>query len=338
MKKSMIALGVFGALAATAGSVAAQTAVNIYGILDAGFATERGGPGGTVNRLSSGIQSGSRLGFKGTEDLGGGLSAKFLLESGFGIDTGAMGQANASAPNGLLFGRQAYVGVASNWGEVDLGRQYTPRYLVLNQIDPFGAGLAGNSTNLISTVTRMNNTIKYTAPSWSGFTGELAYGFGEVAGDNTANRQIGASIGYENGPILAKLAYHGIDNATASDRAKNTLLGAKYDFGMAAASLGVNWSKGFATVDSRDYLLGVSVPFGPGTFLASYIRKDDRSALNADANQWALGYTHNLSKRTNLYTSFARITNDNGAAFTVGDATNAGSGNRAFNVGIRHKF
>lgn len=335
MRKSVIAFAVFGALAGTA---SAQTSVNIYGILDAGVVNERGGPAGNTTKLSSGVQSGSRLGFKGTEDLGGGLSAKFVLESGFYIDNGTMGQASVANPNGLLFGRQAYVGVATRWGELDFGRQYSPHYLLLNDIDPFGTGLAGNSQNLVTSVTRMNNTIKLSTPGWSGFSGEIAYGFGEVPGDNSANRQIGASIGYANGPLLVKVAHMRSENALGTDTAKSTLLGGKYDFGMAAASLGVNWNKGIGTIDSRDYLLGVSVPFGPGTFLASYIRKDDRSGLNQDANQWALGYTHNLSKRTNLYTSYGRISNDNGAAYTVGDATNTGSGDKAFNIGVRHKF
>jgi predicted porin len=329
MKKSLIALAAVGTLS---GGAAAQTALNIYGVIDAGIVSERGGPAGNVTRLSSGVESGSRLGFKGREDLGGGLAAKFVLESGFGVDNGAMGQ------GGLLFGRQAYVGLTGNWGELTLGRQYSPHFLLLDQVDPFGTGLAGASTNLVPTVRRMDNTIKYATPAWSGFAGELAYGFGEVAGDNKANRQIGASIGYENGPLVVKLAHHRAENAVATDRAKNSLIAGKFDFGMAALSLGFGVDKGVGATDSRDYLVGASVPVGAGTILASYIRKNDRSPLNADANQWALGYTHALSKRTNLYTSYARINNDPGAAFTVGNATDVGTGDKAFNIGIRHRF
>jgi len=335
MKKSLISLAVFGAFSTAA---SAQTSVTVYGTVDAGIVAERGGADGNVTKLTSGVESGSRLGFKGTEDLGGGLSAKFVLESGFKLDDGSMAQADADAPNGRLFGRQAYVGLGGNWGNVTLGRQYSPHYLALTQIDPFGAGLAGDSTNLVSTVLRMNNTIKYTTPEWSGFDGELAYGFGEVPGDTAASRQIGAAIGYDNGPLLVKLAHHSVENDTGTDRAHSTLLGAKYDFGIAAASLGVNVNKGFAGADSRDYLVGVSVPFGASTILASFIRKDDRTAANSDADQWALGYTYALSKRTNFYTAYGRIKNKNGAAYTVGNATEAGSGDKAFNIGIRHSF
>ncbi len=329
MKKTLIAFAVLGTLASVA---SAQTAVTIYGIVDAGIVAERGGPAGSVTKLTSGIQQGSRLGFKGVEDLGGGLSAKFVLESGFNIDNGTMGQ------GGLLFGRQAYVGLGGQWGDVNLGRQYSPHFELLDQIDPFHTGLAGTATNLIPTVTRMNNTIKFASAPMGGVVGSLAYGFGEVAGDNKANRQLGAAIGYDNGPLAVKVAHHRAENALATDRSKNTLLGARYDFGVAAASLGFQVDKGLSPIDARDYLVGVSAPVGAGTILASYIRRNDRSALNQDAHQWALGYSHQLSKRTNFYTSFAKITNDNGAPFTVGSAIETGSGDKAFNVGIRHKF
>jgi predicted porin len=337
MKKSLVVLAIFGAFATSA---SAQTGVTVYGLVDAGIVSERGGAAGNVTKLTSGVQSGSRLGFKGTEDLGGGLTAKFVLESGFKIDDGTSAQPQAGvAPNGTLFGRQAYVGLGGQqWGNVTLGRQYTPHYLALTQIDPFGAGLAGDAANFIPTELRMNNTIKYTTPEWSGFDGELAYGFGEVPGNNKASRQFGGAIGYANGPIVVKLAHQSIENATATDRNRNTLLAGKWDFGVAAASLGVNFSKGPSPVNTRDYLLGVSVPFGASAFLASYIHKDDRSALNRDANQWALGYTYSMSKRTNLYTSYGRVKNKNGATFTVGNATEVGSGDKTFNIGVRHSF
>lgn len=329
MKRSLLVLAAFGALAGTA---SAQTSLTIYGLIDAGVVHERGGAAGSVTRLTSGVQSGSRLGFKGIENLGGGLSARFALESGFGVDSGAMGQ------GGLLFGRQAFVGLGGRWGELMFGRQYTPHFLALDEIDPFGTGLAGSSTNLMATVPRMNNTIKFSAPAWSGLTGELAYGLGEVAGNSTANRQIGASVGYLRGPLVLKLAHHRAEDPAGLDRSRNTLLAGKFDFGRAAASLGVGLNRGTGAADNRDYMLGVTVPVGAGTLLASFTRKDDRSLANSDADQWALGYTHSLSRRTNLYTSFARISNDPGAAYTVGNASESGSGDKAFNIGIRHKF
>ena len=89
---------------------------------------------------------------------------------------------------------------------------------------------------------------------------------------------------------------------------------------------------------SHDFLIGASVPFGSHTFIASYIRKDDRTAANRDANQFGLGYTYTLSKRTNIYAAWASIDNKNGAGYTVGNNSEAGSGDSAFNLGVRHIF
>lgn len=329
MKKSLLALAV---LSTFAGIASAQTSLSIYGLVDAGIVSERGGPAGTVTKLTSGVQSGTRLGFRGTEDLGGGLAGKFVLETGIAADTGGFNQ------GGLAFGRQAYVGLTGGWGAVTLGRQYTPHYLAIVDVDPFGAGLAGNATNIIPTTLRMNNTIKYTSPAYSGVIGELAYGFGEVPDNNTANRQIGAAIGYTNGPMLVKLAYLSTDDPTGSDRSKNTLLVGKWDFGIATGSLGFGTTKGIGPIDNREWIVGVSAPFGPNTFLASYIRNDDRNVTGNDANQWALGYTYAMSQRTNFYAAWARINNRNAAAYTVGNASEVGSGDKAFNLGVRHTF
>jgi predicted porin len=365
MKKSLLVLAVLGTFV---GAASAQTSLSIYGLVDAGIVRENGGPAGDVTKLTSGVQNGSRIGFKGTEDLGRGLQAKFVLEAGINVDDGTSGQSitsvpagtpgfNARAANNRLFGRQAYVGLGGNWGNVTVGRQYSPHYLALAETDPFGAGLAGNAANFIPTILRMDNTIKYTSPTWSGFTADLAYAFGEVPDENTQRRQYGLSIGYANGPLIAKLAYHRADGDIAeaafpsatpgvvsgiplNEQAKSWLLAGKWDFGVAAVHLAFNSTKAERTLaeDTRDWLIGVSAPLGPGTILASYINKNDRSDFNADANQWALGYTYALSKRTNFYTSFARINNDRNLTYTVGNATERGTGDKQFNVGVRHVF
>jgi predicted porin len=310
MKKSLAALALLGSVAGTA---FAQTNVNIYGIIDAGLVREFGSniatPGaGSSLKLTSGVQSGSRIGFKGTEDLGGGLTANFTLENGFQTDTGHIDQ------QGQLFGRQAWVGLAgNNWGAVNLGRQYAPIFIALDSIDPFGTGLAGTSTNLFGTVVRMNNTVKYSTPNISGLTADLAYGLGEVAGSTSASRQIGLSATYANGPIYGTFAHQNINDATNTNKTKLTLLGGMYDLGVVKAHLAYETEKNDAVLDQRDWLLGVSAPLGAGTVMASYMHKDDKAAANRDANQLALGYSHALSKRTNLYTSIARIDNKNGA-------------------------
>jgi len=338
MKKLPITLALLSAFSAPA-MAQQSSAVTVYGIADLGLVYENGGTSGSTTKLQSGVQSGSRLGFRGTEDLGNGLAAKFVLETGIAMDTGGFNQ------GGTAFARQAYAGLSGNFGSLTLGRQYSPLYLLIDDIDPFGTGMAGQATNLINAdsasgaggATRVNNAIKYTSPAFSGITGELLYGLGEVQGNNTALRQFGLSLGYGNGPLVVRVAHHQAEDAAGNDHSRQTMLGARYDFGPASVNAGYMDNKGLG-IESRDYLIGATAPLGAGKFMISYIRKDDRTAADSDANQWALGYTYALSKRTNLYTAYAKIKNDNGATYTVGSATNGGSGDKAFNVGVRHAF
>jgi predicted porin len=330
MKRFLILTAAAGLVS---GNALAQSNVTIYGIVDAGLVRESGGAAGSVTNLGGGVASGSRIGFKGKEDLGGGLSANFLIENGFTANNGAASQ------GGLLFGRQVYVGLSGNFGALTLGRQYSPYYKVLRDVaDPFAAGLAGRAGNIMATNTRINNMVEYITPTFAGFSADLSWAPGGVADDAAKNRNIGVAIGYANGPVVVKLAHHQANNAAGTDRTKNTLLAGSWDFSVAVANLGYAVNKGTGTADSKDLIAGVSVPFGSSTVLASYIRHDDRTAADKDANQWALGYSYRLSKRTDLYTAYGRIDNSNGAAFTVGNATDTGSGDRAFNLGMRHSF
>ena len=355
MKKTMLAL----MLGASAGAAVAQSNVTVYGIVDVALVRESGGAASST-KLTSGVEAGSRLGFKGTEDLGGGVSAIFLLENGFQADTGAMGQ------GGLLFGRQAYVGLQSKGaGTLTLGRQYTPQYLAVAGVDPFGSGTAGDTKNLMAatgnSASRMDNAVKYASPVVNGFSAEAAYGVGEVAGDSTAQRQFGGALAYAAGPLVLRLAHHNRSNDTAAlkntSNAKNTVLTALYDFGVFKAHFAFGVDKGLnsalprnlanpfgyavaptPSTDSKVMLLGVSVPQGAGTWLASCIRKNDRTGFNQDAQQLAAGYRHYLSRRTDVYAVYAAIHNRNGAGYTVGSAIEGGSGDRAFNLGLRHAF
>ena len=354
MKKIILAL-TLGVSAATA---AAQSNVTIYGIVDMALVRESGGLA-TTTKLTSGVEAGSRLGFKGTEDLGGGMAAVFLLENGFQAEPGALGQ------GGLLFGRQAYVGLQTRAGAITVGRQYTPQYAAVAAVDPFNSGTAGDTKNLMAatgnSASRMDNAIKYVSPVSSGFNVELVYGAGEVAGDSAAGRQVGGALVYNAGPLTARLATHRRDNDTATlkdtSAARNSVLTAIYDFRWAKAHAAYGIDKGLnsalprnlanpfgyavaptPSVDSHVVLLGMTVPQGMGTWLVSYMRKDDRTRFNQDARQLAAGYRYYLSKRTDLYGVYATIRNRNGAGYTVGSAIEGGSGNRAVNLGIRHIF
>lgn len=356
MKKTMMvaALG-----AACAGSAHADGQVAIYGLLDVALVRESGGKTGDITKITSGVGGGSRLGFKGKEELGDGLSAIFLLESGFQADTGALGQ------GGLLFGRQAYAGLQGRFGTLTLGRQYTPQYMTVVFVDPFVSGYAGDTKNLMSptgnSAGRMDNAIKYVSPSFSGVSAELVYGTGEVAGDSAALRQFGGALDYIDGPLHVRLGYHNRNNDTATvkdtSNARNAILAATYTFSLFKAHLAYGVNKGLnssllrntgnpygyagvpeASRDSRDVLVGATVPFGVHTVVASYIHKDDRGPLAQGAAQYALGYRYALSRRTEIMADIAHIANRNGASYTVGSAIEGGSGNRSIDLGLRHAF
>jgi predicted porin len=344
MKKTLLALAVLGSFA---GAASAQTNVQIYGVADAGISYTDNGAASNAKTwgLSSGGQSGSRIGFKGSEDLGGGLSAIFTLENGFNIDNGSLAQSDAATTR--LFGRQAFVGLNGGFGAVKFGRQYSPLRSALESIDPFGLGLAGNISNVFNAYgERTDNTVNYSTPSIAGFSGQAAYSLGEVAGSTSTGRQFGLSAAYANGPLNVVLAHHNQNLAAGTPAIDNgdantTMLGGTYNFGIAKlhAAYAVNKGDsalGATAVDSNDAMIGVSAPIGAGTLLASYIRRSDDIGANRDADQLAIGYTYDLSKRTNLYTSYAYTKNE--AAVALNGAAAAGNDPKRFNVGIRHKF
>jgi predicted porin len=315
------------------GAASAQSNVTIYGIADAGLVRDTGGAAGSVSRVSSGVGSGSRLGFKGKEDLGDGLSAFFQLENGYNIDTGSAGQ------GGLLFGRQAFVGLAGKYGAISLGRQYSPLYTTLRDVvDPFEIGLAGNVTNIIPGNTRVDNMVEYKTPRYAGFAADLAYGAGEAAGNSAKNRTLGAALSYADGPFNVTLTNHIKGNADASDSARYSLLVAKYKVSRFSVDLAHGVTRGAAGARSRDDMLGGTWTEGAHTLLASYIRHDDQTSANKDARQWAAAYLYALSKRTDLYLSYGHISNRNGASYTVGNGTDTGTGNTGTDIGIRHRF
>ncbi len=345
MKKTYIALAL---LTAVAGAAQAQSTVTVYGVLDMALQNESNGAGtkgaGNVTSLDSGVQSGSRLGFKGSEDLGGGLKANFKLEMGVNADTGA------SAQGGLAFGRAAWVGLSGDFGAIQMGRQNKPMFNAVDTIDPFSTGIvggtAGQSTSatgfgnlFFATNPRSTNTFNYTTNDLSGFTGSVAYTFGAVAGDISKNRGIGVSGQYAGGPLVAVVAYHNENDANAQ-AIKHLFVGATYDFNVVKAALAYGKvTSDNNSVDNKLWLLGATVPVSKeGAIIGTYARVTNNLVSTAgNSNQFALGYTYSLSKRTNLYTSFERLSND---ANTNAGGLASGNGvtERLVNVGIRHMF
>lgn len=328
IKRASTATAVLLAVAGTS----AHAEVTLYGKVDLGVVVESGGAQGGVSKLSSGAMAPSRLGVKADFDLGDGLKAKGQLETGLCADS-TSNPAGDYCTGGKFMGRRATLGVSGGFGELSLGRQFTPAYLNVDNFDPFGTGTAGQSTNLFHAVFRADNSIVYNSPTVNGISGSLMYAFGEVAGNNSANRQTGASLGYSGGPLSIGAAYNEKRSATGDTAVKDGNIGASYDFGV--ATLNALFQR---TTGKTQYLVGTTIPVAGGTVMASYVSVRDRSDAHDDATQVGVGYVKPINKMLKGYVAYAHVSNKNAAAYTVGNATDDGSGNSAFNLGLVLSF
>jgi predicted porin len=361
MKKSLLALAV---LTAITGAASAQSSVTLYGKVDLGLVLDSGNAAGKSVRISSGVTGGSRLGFKGVEDLGGGLKAAFQLETGYCADSAAPATATVKSSTGAtvgtttqtnfctgsnaFMGRQAHGDLSGAFGAVSAGRQYSLGFTTLTTVDPFGTGFAGQINNLVDpSGTRLNNSFQYTTPTMAGFSASGEIALGEQTGNWQGGRETGAALTYASGPAYASFAFYDLTNSNGQGAArKNYELGGTYDFGVvkvhALAQKSTGNPTGAAAIDVLDLMGGVTVPLAGGSVMASYVNHNDRTSTasggNKDAHQIGVGYIYPLSKRTSIYSSFAKIENKNGAAFTVGNATESGTGDKAFNFGVVHNF
>lgn len=348
MKKSLICLSVLGLSVAAH----AQSSVSLSGTADA---TLTRGTGSLSSRsgLGSGGNSTSKLIFRGTENLGGGLSALFWLESGFLIDSGT-GQATNSnnqptgsgTTGGLTFNRRAIVGLAGSWGEVHLGREWSPMYdAYTGRYDPFGVGV-GIAINYSAGITsqngavRVSNAVAYTTPKvFGGLSANIQKWFGENP-SGTANSGNGTGEGirlnYDRGPISAAVHWGRTDYATGD--AVYRAAAASYNFGPVKASAIYNNDRQ-GSLASKGALVGMWVPVGVGEFKASYSRHRSNAAGEPTAKKLAVGYVHNLSKRTAMYTTLAHVTNSGGSRQALnGATTGANQSSNGFDLGIRHHF
>jgi predicted porin len=264
MKKSLLALAALGAFA---GVAHAQSSVTLYGIVDVGINVNTNANGKHKYDMSSGVLQGSRFGLRGTEDLGGGLKAIFVLENGFNVNNGTLGQ------GGLMFGRQAYVGLSSSqFGTVTLGRQYDS---VVDYVGPFevgdqwGGSIAAHPSDLdnFNNSFRTNNTVKYTSADYNGLKFGGTYSFGGQAGNFTGNQIYSLGAGYNNGPLALGVGYlnartpanaGGLFNTPASPTAAN-----------AAVTPGVY--SGFASANTYQVIgAGGAYTFGAATVGLTY--------------------------------------------------------------------
>ena len=350
MKKSLIAMAVL----ASAGVASAQSSVTLFGIVDATLAFGKGSISNKTQLTNSGYNS-SRLGFRGTEDLGGGMSASFWLEAGMANDNGSgaatnvnnqsTGTSAASAgTQGLTFNRRSTVSLGGGWGEVRLGRDYTPQFWNLTVFDPFGTNGVGTTQTLNSSLggpvaIRASNSIGYFLPgNLGGFYGQLQHYRGEN-NNNVANDGTGTAmrVGYANGPANAALAYSTTKYATGD--IKSTNLGGQWDFGVAKLMGHYVRDRVSGSATGKGGLIGALVPVGPGEIRLAYSTYKNNLAGTPKTNKIALGYVHNLSKRTAVYTTYARVKNSGGAAQALNGSGNAANQNSTgYDFGIRHSF
>lgn len=354
MKKSLIALAVLAA----SGAAMAQSSVTLYGVADAGVTYLNG------NDNWSGVTSGnnltSRLGFRGTEDLGGGLKANFVLEGGFNLDTGD-GKSGGASGTGFEFKRRSTVGLAGSFGEVRLGRELTAAYNATARYDVFGGvGLgysrlwadgavadANANATAVTTNLRISNAVTYVSPDFSGFKVGLNYGFGETTNGNSDSSYMGAGLMYDNGPLSLGLGLERLNNGVNSVATSDIdawSLGGSYDFGVAKLLAGYRES----TVDRATgenkrlgYYVAATAPVGAGTVRVSYNRYENELAnLKEKADQFAIGYVYGLSKRTSVYGTYAYIKNKDGAnLYTLGSGGLKNNGSQqGMQVGITHTF
>ncbi|WP_068636918.1 porin [Thauera butanivorans] len=368
MQKKLIALAIAGLVSAPA---FAQSNVTIYGVADAYVGFGKHGEN-DFRGVGDGGLSGSRLGFRGTEDLGNGLKAVFVLEQGFDIGSGN------DQIGGKAQSRQAFVGLSGGFGTVSLGRQYAPGYF-FNYDALAGAAISPQSilssqsgmTITPNTPARWSNSVAYTG-SFSGLTARAIYSTGTDYTENALGAGFGArpaielgekpsdddayglSLDYANGPLKVGGVYQVVKNdyavAGLDDKQKEWGLGASYDFGVVslhASYQSVDNIYGAKDEDADLWQVGLIVPVGAaGNVHVAYgqTKLDWSDGSDDKVKSYTLAYTHALSKRTTAYAAFNRTDNDNGLTMgLVGYGHKAGStfgGDNAdlFAIGVRHTF
>jgi predicted porin len=324
VKKTLFALAVLS----LSGPSIAQSTVTLYGVADAWVGSVRdAGVRNTV--LQSGGLNGSRWGLRGSEDLGGGLKANFQLESGFSIDTG--NEANGAS----MFGRQAYVGLSSNFGEVRLGRQYSAydelRGATNNTADSDFASTAVWSAGG-DYLNRINNQGYYATPDFNGFSAAVGHG-GLRAGGGDPTKYTSLHVKYAKGPLLVGYAHQREDDPLVTTAEKYNLVAGSYDFGPVQLVAGINRATG-ATDKENEYQVGVSAPFGATTLYVGYANsraKDLAGATTEKGTGLSALVTHDLSKRTAVYVGINDYEIENGVGVKLTDTQLIG-------VGVRHNF
>lgn len=337
-------------LALASSATVAQSSVSLYGLIDVGVQLNTTGAPGSewTKAMTSGNQSASRLGFRGSEDLGGGLQAIFNLEAGINTDAGDIAGYGTTA----FFARRSVVGLKGNFGQVMLGREYTPGFWNVHQLDRHAFGLPGTiSTASQLQDSRADNGIFYTSPSFGGVTGRLSYAFGE----SVAGKLLAGSVEYRDDRLFASAAVQRRDVlAKPSLSSGNNLeggFGLGYKFGRVSTNAGfwktdVHATQSGALQATKSIWVGLGITSGVHALYGQVARTEfDRiGAAGGRAFNYGVAYNYTLSKRTNLYAAYGGTNNDAGSSMAlqtgsvrVGGSVR-GADPRALVVGVRHSF
>lgn len=356
MKKKTL---IMAATLAACGAASAQSNVTIFGVVDAAYSY---GSGSTSKKtqLTSGSNTSSRVGFRGTEDLGGGMSASFWLEGQFNTDNGTGVATNTNNQNsggaiagigggqGFTFGRRSTVSLHAPWGEIRMGRDFTSHYLNRSLADVFAVVGVGASQPHVGTLggpvaTRASNMIGYYLPASVGpVYGQAQIYYGENnsgAANSSDGKGYSVRLGYNQGPVNVSAAY-GNTKYAAGD-IKSTSIAALYDAGVVRLFSGYikDANSAPANFTAKGYTLGAIAPVGKNEFKVSLSKYGTNAGLKPETKKTAIGYVHNFSKRTALYATYARVSNSGGATAALnGSVTAANNGSSGYDLGIRHTF
>jgi predicted porin len=310
----------FGLTAWIAGSTHAQNSVTLYGVIDTFIESTNAGNGLTTRLGSSGFYA-SRFGMKGTEDIGGGNRMNFTLEGGINTNNGSGADPTA------LFNRQAWVGIAGNWGEFRLGRQNTPQFVMIGRLDAFGgATMASGLDNLATYSFRASNSFSYQTPVIAGFKAQVLYGLSQSVTPQNGHNNVHVGVEYARGPVFVAANYEKLTNAAATDVQRDMFAGGSYDFGSIKLFAAYHYAQDTAKVYDKDvYSLSAQYRVTPADFVsAGYAYANDRLPAGNNATEMSLMGQHLLSKRTMIYGTLSHIGNHNRAAYTMLGAATQG--------------
>lgn len=343
MKQKFLAIALVSALPLVA---QAQSSVTMYGMVDASIGVENVGAPNTSSRtvVQSGTQSASRIGFRGTEDLGNGLKALFNIEAAVAVDTGAT--------DSNMFQRRAVVGLQGNFGTVTVGREYGPIAAVAGASDILGQGFYGSNLAAFGAgklTRRLDNSVNYQSNSLNGFTLRAAYGAGEryETPELDSNDILGVAVEYANAGLYIGAGYQTKeDRASGDSKEYNFGIGYKFgDFELRGGYMAADPELAGGLNNKYEQMnAGVSYGFGASRVYLNY-QQQELEVGDAKGRALSLAYTYALSKRTNVYASYAKLRNNDNAAFqlsspsqAVGVAGAFGADPQVYNVGLRHSF